>query len=631
MKKLFILLFAVLTVHVVHAQGCLPEGITFNTQAQIDSFAINYPGCTEIEGSVLFGRGYPGGSTDITNLNGLNVLTSIGGDLGIGYAGLMWDDANPFLKTLDGLENLQYISGTLQISHNDSLTNLSGLENLASIDGVLHIENNPLLNSLTGLGNIDTASITDIWITGNLLLTECAIKSVCNYLSGSNASHIFDNAPGCNSEEEVEEACLSHCLPEGITFTTQEQIDHFQTDYPGCTEIEGDVTIGKFGDCDIANLNGLSVLTSINGFLEIYGTTQLSDFTGLNNLTSVGKHLGIGKLYVSGNTTIGSGNRITSLNGLDGLTYVGDSIDIRYNVLLGNMDALSNLTLINDDFILSHNTILADFSGCANIDTINGSFIVESMDSLENFSGLENLRIINGSLKISGDFYVHNSKLKNLMGINNLELIGGDLFISGSNALLNLSGLESLSTIGDTVLISYNNSLETLVGLENLSNIGGILYLTHNNVLADISALSNINPASIESISINQNPVLAICDINSICEFLFSTNAYNSINGNAPGCNSLQEVEDACSFFVPDHADNSAILLYPNPATNELYIVCRNGIQLTEVNIYNQLGQKVLQVFGNTQQMDVSMLSKGLYVAELITDKSKFRRKLLLE
>ena len=33
------------------------------------------------------------------------------------------------------------------------------------------------------------------------------------------------------------------CLPEGIEFTTQEQIDNFQTNNPGCTEIEGDVRI----------------------------------------------------------------------------------------------------------------------------------------------------------------------------------------------------------------------------------------------------------------------------------------------------------------------------------------------------------------------------------------------------
>ncbi len=54
------------------------------------------------------------------------------------------------------------------------------------------------------------------------------------------------------------------CLPEGITFTTQEQIDNFQTNYPGCTEIEGDVIIG--GN-NISNLDGLSLVNAVGGFL----------------------------------------------------------------------------------------------------------------------------------------------------------------------------------------------------------------------------------------------------------------------------------------------------------------------------------------------------------------------------
>jgi hypothetical protein len=36
-----------------YSQGCLPEGITFTTQAQIDSFQINYPGCNAVEGNVI--------------------------------------------------------------------------------------------------------------------------------------------------------------------------------------------------------------------------------------------------------------------------------------------------------------------------------------------------------------------------------------------------------------------------------------------------------------------------------------------------------------------------------------------------------------------------------------------------
>ena len=56
----------------VFAQPCLPEGITFNTQEEIDNFQTNYPNCTEIEGGVKIE------GNDITNLDGLNVITSIG-------------------------------------------------------------------------------------------------------------------------------------------------------------------------------------------------------------------------------------------------------------------------------------------------------------------------------------------------------------------------------------------------------------------------------------------------------------------------------------------------------------------------------------------------------------------------
>jgi len=63
MKKLLLTLLITFLSLVLLSQGCLPEGITFTTQAQIDSFPINYPGCTEIEGDV----GIVG--DDIYNLN----------------------------------------------------------------------------------------------------------------------------------------------------------------------------------------------------------------------------------------------------------------------------------------------------------------------------------------------------------------------------------------------------------------------------------------------------------------------------------------------------------------------------------------------------------------------------------
>jgi hypothetical protein len=38
---------------ILFSQGCLPEGITFTTQDQIDNFQANYPECTEIEVDII--------------------------------------------------------------------------------------------------------------------------------------------------------------------------------------------------------------------------------------------------------------------------------------------------------------------------------------------------------------------------------------------------------------------------------------------------------------------------------------------------------------------------------------------------------------------------------------------------
>ncbi|MCU0371231.1 MAG: hypothetical protein MUC31_07440, partial [Bacteroidales bacterium] len=75
MKKLFIFFTGVLISFSGLSQSCLPEGIYFESQTQIDNFQVDYPGCTEIEGDVIIFSPYD----EISNLNGLSVLTSIGG------------------------------------------------------------------------------------------------------------------------------------------------------------------------------------------------------------------------------------------------------------------------------------------------------------------------------------------------------------------------------------------------------------------------------------------------------------------------------------------------------------------------------------------------------------------------
>jgi hypothetical protein len=278
MKNLILLLILFTAFRgALFSQSCLPEGITFNTQAQIDNFQVNYPGCTEIEGDVII-DGWNG--SNITDLNGLSVLISISGNLSILYI--------ETITSLTGLDNLTSIGGSLAIGNNIALTNLVGLDHLTSINGGLWIELNDSLTSLTGLDNIDAGSINDLTITYNKSLSSCEIRSICDYIiNPGGTTHIHDNKSGCDNLLEVAYAC-GHCLPEGITFNTQAQIDSFQVNYTGCTELFGSVTISG---SDITNLNGLNILTLINGKLIVDMDNALTSLAGLEGLTSIGNFL----------------------------------------------------------------------------------------------------------------------------------------------------------------------------------------------------------------------------------------------------------------------------------------------------------------------------------------------------
>jgi len=50
-KTIFITFTALLFSLQGHTQSCLPDGIEFNSQADINNFPTNYPGCTVIEGN----------------------------------------------------------------------------------------------------------------------------------------------------------------------------------------------------------------------------------------------------------------------------------------------------------------------------------------------------------------------------------------------------------------------------------------------------------------------------------------------------------------------------------------------------------------------------------------------------
>lgn len=276
-----------------------------------------------------------------------------------------------------------------------------------------------------------------------------------------------------------------------------------------------------------------------------------------------------------------------------------------------------------------------NFPNCTEIEGLVFIGDFEYDTDINNLEGLSALTSIGGDLMIGGT-----DSLSNLSGLDNLTSVGGSIYLgttsmigtAGNLGLTSLSGLENLHTIGAQLTIKYAPNLTNLSGLQNLTSIGYSLHIENNQTLTDISGVENINAGTISGLSINNNISLSTCNVKSICDYLGTPNAIVYINDNDSGCNTPEEVEEACEAIgIEDLILNNEFSIYPNPATNKLHVKSKNGLQIESVCIFNQLGQNVLHINEITESVDISTLGQGIYIIELTSSELKIRHKLIIE
>jgi len=480
---------------------CLVNGIDFDSQAEVDQFSINYPGCKVILGDVVIN------GSDITNLDSLIVLTALGKKLDIGSTNL---------PDLVGLDSLRSVGSSIFIQFNGVLKGLQGLDHLDSLGGRVTIAFNPVL-------------------------TNCVVESLCDQLDiALDSVLIQNNSNGCNSPAEVKAACElppGQCLPGGINFYSQAQVDQFAINYPGCKEIVGDVLIQG---SDITSLDSLSALTALGKGLVI-AFTHLPDLSGLENLSSIGgvftiiEDSSITHLNALENVThIGGGLHLdnlpmlTSLSGLENSAFSsGSSLTIANNFALTSLDNIGVFTSVTD-CIINNNAALNDLSGLETIDSIFGLYIatnaslhdltalsntyirttcdiganavLTSLTGLENMLDLDNLRITSNPVltnlnplsnlkRVVNCEISANDALPDLSGLENLDSISS-LFISQNALLLNLTALGNVK-VAKYCTIQNNLTLESLAGLEQLDSLI-VLYIEYNPLLVNLSGLNNV-------------------------------------------------------------------------------------------------------------------------------------------
>jgi len=300
----------------------------------------------------------------------------------------------------------------------------------------------------------------------------------------------------------------AQCPTGDITLDSQQAINDFVSQYPNCTDITGNVNITS---SEVNDLSLLTQLTTIEGTLHIEWT-DLTDMQGLNNLTSVGT------LYLIYNYSL------VNLTGLESLSTV-DRVQI------------------GDYFILIQETF----------------FLTNALTSL---AGLDNLSSVR-TLEIIG-----NPALTDLSSLNNLTSLQ-TLHLRYNESLSNLTGLENLTSV-ESLGLYYNFFLTSLAALENLTSVKS-LDIQNNYSLVNLVGLENMEPDTLTNVYIRSNPNLAICQLESICNYL-QTGGTSYIAGNGPGCNNLTGIIDAtcdlsgqCGIILTNQAEvNSFATDYPD-------------------------------------------------------------------
>lgn len=620
-----------------------PENVLLFSQEDVDNFTSYNQGCTNaLEGDLVIA------GADITDLSPLSGITSVGGNLDI--------TSNTALTSLVGLDNITSVGESLIIRDNNSLNNLNGLNALTAIGGYLQIENNDALTTISGLQNIQPSSINspftsidDILIIGNSQLTQCSMTSICGALLLPNTTTTIQNngGNGCNSQQEIEDVCNGAC-PTDIVLNRQSDVDNFATNYPDCIpRVSGNLTIrGSL----ITDLSPLSSLTIIGGFLQIENT-GLTNLNGLHNLTSIN-----GYLQISDNDVL---TNIDALSNIDGASISHSSI-LGVDITITNNGALTECAITSICETLDLPNILTNIQN-------NGGTGCNSQQEIEDVCNCNSPSTDYDALvalynSTNGQNWTNNSGwLTNCDPCNNWSGVICDandrvtiLSLSNNNLVGEIpSELKDLDQL--TELYLFDNSIggEIPPSLGILTNLTA-LYLRENNLngaipeeLGNLTLLTDLdlsknnfedaipnsfaNLTNLTTFNVSSNQLSGCYDTalkegNSIlCNF---DNSFVSDDNtfDAPWEDFCANNSGACTVLNINNVETEKTSIHPNPAKDIIYI---QGFEAKKAIVYNILGKKVREEILEEDSLNISQLTSGIYILQLV-NKNKEQRKIRL-
>ena len=253
------------------------------------------------------------------------------------------------------------------------------------------------------------------------------------------------------------------------------------------------------GTYDQTSIDALQGVTRITGSLTIRGT--VSDLSALSCLVAVDGHLII------------QGTRLSSLDDIDNLRFVGGYFSVQGNAELESVDALVGLETVGAGFGLSDSPLVSRVALPA-LHTLPhfmyagprfpGSLYMANLPKLETVI-LTQLETTTGDITIANSSELGDQVLT--LDFGALREVGGALKLEGLAQLASLAGFGSLERSDGPVTLTKLPVLATLQGLDRLNTVKGHVVIADNEALQDLDALSALKTID-RGLGIARNPLV---------------------------------------------------------------------------------------------------------------------------
>ncbi|RZL45284.1 MAG: hypothetical protein EOP00_17775 [Pedobacter sp.] len=360
--------------------------------------------------------------------------------------------------------------------------------------------------NISALQNINSNTITGLTITNNVNLSVCNTNNICTFLQSSGGRNISGNLGDCINTQILTETCGICETPSQLN-TTKIVSNFAKFNW---------TSIGVLFDIEW----GVAGFTPGTGTMVTGLTGNSYDLSGLNELTSYDVYI---RRHCLNSTT----------------TWVKHTFS-----------TISICPLYTSNFYFYSQQEVDDYKEIyPNCTNINGDLVVDG-SSITDLSPLDHIVSVGGILQIK------NTQVTDI-SLPNLETLNGDFTIFNNPVASNLS-FPKLTTINNLGLFSLGQ-VTNLNGLSTVTNIVGYFSISDLPFLNDISGLKDTSLGNVTSFSINDNPNLSVCNIESVCTYI-KGQSHRSVYNNGTGCHDELAIYSSCDCDAPTNVTGTGIV-----------------------------------------------------------------------